>query len=234
LKTLEEPPRHAIFVLATTEKHKIIPTILSRCQIYDFNRITIADTIDHLEYVAKSEQVFAEREALNAIAQKADGGMRDALSIFDQVVSFSGGNLTYQSVIANLNLLDYEYYFHLTENLLKNDVAQSLLILNEILGKGFDGQQILSGLSNFFRDVLVCKDPQTIVLFEASDIVQAKYMNLAQRCTTSFLYRALEWSNESDLNYRYSKNKRLLLELLLIRLCQLSASPSPAEEEKKK
>ncbi|MDR2805045.1 MAG: DNA polymerase III subunit gamma/tau [Dysgonamonadaceae bacterium] len=233
LKTLEEPPHHAIFILATTEKHKIIPTILSRCQIYDFSRITINDMVEHLEYVAKSEQVTAEREALNAIAQKADGGMRDALSIFDQVVSFSGGNVTYQSVITNLNLLDYEYYFRLAECLLKEDIVQSLLILNEILRKGFDGQQILSGLSNFFRDVLVCKDPQTIVLFEVGDAVKEKYLNLAQRCTIPFLYQALEWSNESDLNYRYSKNKRLLLELLLIRLCQFNTSSSPAEDKKK-
>jgi DNA polymerase-3 subunit gamma/tau len=233
LKTLEEPPHHAVFILATTEKHKIIPTILSRCQIYDFGRITINDIVDHLEYVAKNEHVSFEREALNAIAQKADGGMRDALSIFDQVVSFSGGNVTYQSVIANLNLLDYEYYFRLTDSLLNGDVSRSLLILNEILGKGFDGQQILTGLSGFFRDVLVCKDPQTIVLFEVGDAVKEKYLNMAQQCTPGFLYKALEWSNESDLNYRYSKNKRLLIELLLIRLCQFHSSASPAEDKKK-
>ncbi|MDR1526871.1 MAG: DNA polymerase III subunit gamma/tau [Dysgonamonadaceae bacterium] len=233
LKTLEEPPHHAIFILATTEKHKIIPTILSRCQIYDFSRITINDMVDHLEYVAKSEQVSTEREALTAIAQKADGGMRDALSIFDQIVSFSGGNVSYQAVIANLNLLDYEYYFRLAGFLLNGDVSQSLLVLNEIVGKGFDGQQILSGLALFFRDVLVCKDPQTIVLFEVGDAVKEKYLDLAQRCTSGFLYKALEWTNESDLNYRYSKNKRLLIELLLIRLCQFSTSSSPAEDKKK-
>jgi DNA polymerase-3 subunit gamma/tau len=233
LKTLEEPPRHVIFILATTEKHKIIPTILSRCQIYDFSRISINDTVDYLEYVAKSEQVTAEREALNAIAQKADGGMRDALSIFDQVVSFTGGNITYQAVIDNLNLLDYEYYFRLTNFLLKGDVSQSLLILSEILGKGFDGQQILSGLSDFLRDVLVSRDPQTIVLFEVGDAVREKYIALAQQCTSEFLYKALEWANESDLSYRYSRNKRLLLELLLIRLCQLNASPITEEDKKK-
>jgi DNA polymerase-3 subunit gamma/tau len=233
LKTLEEPPHYAVFILATTEKHKIIPTILSRCQIYDFGQITINDIVDHLEYVAKSEQVFAEREALIAIAQKADGGMRDALSIFDQIVSFSGGNVSYQAVIANLNLLDYEYYFRLAAFLLNGDVSQSLLILNEILRKGFDGQQILNGLANFFRDVLVCKDPQTIVLFEVGDAVKEKYLNLAQHCTPEFLYKALEWTNETDLNYRYSKNKRLLIELLLIRLCQFHIF-SPAAEGKKK
>jgi DNA polymerase-3 subunit gamma/tau len=233
LKTLEEPPRHVIFILATTEKHKIIPTILSRCQIYDFSRISINDTVDYLEYVAKSEQVTAEREALNAIAQKADGGMRDALSIFDQVVSFTGGNISYQAVIDNLNLLDYEYYFRLTGFLLEGNVVQSLLVLSEILEKGFDGQQILGGLSDFFRDVLVCQDPQTVVLFEVGDAVRQKYIALAQQCTSAFLYKALEWSNESDLNYRYSRNKRLLLELLLIRLCQFNASPSTEEDKKK-
>jgi DNA polymerase-3 subunit gamma/tau len=233
LKTLEEPPHHAVFILATTEKHKIIPTILSRCQIYDFSRITINDIVDHLEYVAQSEHVSAEREALNTIAQKADGGMRDALSIFDQVVSFSAGNVTYQSVIDNLNVLDYEYYFRLTAHLLAGEVSRSLLILNEILGKGFDGQHVLTGLANFFRDVLVCKDPQTLVLFEVGDAVKEKYKNLAQQCTEAFLYKAIEWSNDSDLNYRYSKNKRLLLELLLIRLCQLNQQSSPVADKKK-
>jgi DNA polymerase-3 subunit gamma/tau len=232
LKTLEEPPRHVIFILATTEKHKIIPTILSRCQIYDFSRISINDMVDYLEYVAKSERVTAEREALNAIAQKADGGMRDALSIFDQVMSFTGGDVTYQSVIANLNLLDYEYYFRLTGFLLEGNVCQSLLVLSEIMGKGFDGQQILGGLSDFFRDVLVCLDPQTVVLFEVGDSVREKYVALAKRCGSEFLYKALEWSNESDLNYRYSRNKRLLLELLLIRLCQFNVS-SMGEDKKK-
>ncbi|MDR0865956.1 MAG: DNA polymerase III subunit gamma/tau [Candidatus Symbiothrix sp.] len=233
LKTLEEPPHHAIFILATTEKHKIIPTILSRCQIYDFSRIGINDIVDYLEYVAQSENVSAEKEALNAIAQKADGGMRDALSIFDQVVSFSAGNVTYKSVIENLNVLDYEYYFRLTDALLAGNVSQSLLILNEILGKGFDGQQIVSGLANFFRDVLVCKDPQTIVLFEVGDAVKEKYLVLSRQCSVEFLYKAIELSNECDLNYRYSKNKRLLIELLLIRLCQLNHQPSPVDDKKK-
>lgn len=223
LKTLEEPPYHSIFILATTEKHKIIPTILSRCQIYDFSRITINDIVGYLEYVAKNENISTEREALNVIAQKADGGMRDALSIFDQIVNFSAGNVTYQSVIENLNILDYEYYFRLVDATLVGNVSCSLLILNEIIKKGFDGQQIIGGLAEFFRNVMVCKDPQTIVLFEIGDnIVKEKYLNLAKQCTNNFLYRALELSNECDLNYRNSKNKRLLIELLFIRLCQLN------------
>ncbi len=231
LKTLEEPPHYAIFILATTEKHKILPTILSRCQIYDFNRININDIVDYLEYVAGEEKVTFEREALNVIAQKADGGMRDALSIFDQVVSFSQGNMTYKSVIDNLNVLDYEYYFSLTEAFLGGDVSRSLLLFNEILEKGFDGQHFLTGLAGFFRDLLVCKDPQTIVLFETGDAVKEKYLSLGQACPQSFLYKAIEMSNETDLNYRLSKNKRLLIELLLIRLCQLM---TPEAEDKKK
>lgn len=233
LKTLEEPPHYAIFILATTEKHKILPTILSRCQIYDFNRININDIVDYLEYVSQSEKVSAEREALNVIAQKADGGMRDALSIFDQVVSFSQGNVTYKSVIENLNVLDYEYYFSLTDALLKNHVPQALLLFDEILSKGFDGQHFITGLSGFFRDVLVCKDPQTIVLFEVGDAIKDKYIALAAQCSNSFLYKSLEMANECDLNYRVSKNKRLLIELLLIRLAQLTL-PVDSEEDKKK
>ncbi|MCC8145510.1 MAG: DNA polymerase III subunit gamma/tau [Bacteroidales bacterium] len=233
LKTLEEPPHHALFILATTEKHKIIPTILSRCQIYDFNRISINDIVEYLEYVAGNENIEAEKEALNTIAQKADGGMRDALSIFDQVVSFSGGNITYQSVIQNLNVLDYEYYFRIADALLKRDVSACLLILNDILAKGFDGQQIVNGLANFFRDVLVCKDPQTIVLFEVGDAVKERYIQMAQRCSNEFLYKAIELSNECDLNYRYSKNKRLLIELLLIRISQLNHQLVPIDDKKK-
>jgi len=232
LKTLEEPPQHAIFILATTEKHKIIPTILSRCQIYDFNRININDIVDYLEYVASQENVKFEKEALNVIAQKADGGMRDALSIFDQIVSFSQGNVSYQAVIENLNVLDYDYYFRLIDWILANKIGKSMLLLNEILSKGFDGQQILSGLALFFRDLLVCKDPQTIVLFEAGDAIKQKYVEMAARCNEPFLYKAIEQTNETDLNYRISKNKRLSIELLLIRLCQINSSP--LEEDKKK
>ncbi len=234
LKTLEEPPHHAIFVLATTEKHKILPTILSRCQIYDFSRININDTVEHLEYVAQQEGVTVEKEALNVIAQKADGGMRDALSIFDQVVSFTGGNITYKAVIENLNVLDYEYYFKMLEAILQNNVGKSMLILNEILGKGFDGQHIISGLAAFFRDLLVAKDPQTIVLFEVGDAVKDKYLNCAARCENKFLYKAIELTNTCDLNYRLSRNKRLLSELLLIQLCQLNAPEGNDEEAKKK
>ena len=233
LKTLEEPPHHAIFVLATTEKHKILPTILSRCQIYDFSRININDTVEHLEYVAQQEGVTAEKEALNVIAQKADGGMRDALSIFDQVVSFTAGNITYKAVIENLNVLDYEYYFKLLDSILHDDVSQSMLILREILEKGFDGQHIISGLASFFRDLLVAKDPQTIVLFEVGDAVKDKYLNYAARCENKFLYNAIELANTCDLNYRMSRNKRLLSELLLIQLCQLN-SPNKNDEELKK
>ncbi|MCL1933123.1 MAG: DNA polymerase III subunit gamma/tau [Candidatus Azobacteroides sp.] len=231
LKTLEEPPHHAIFILATTEKHKILPTILSRCQIYDFNRININDIVDYLEYVASQENVKFEREALNVIAQKADGGMRDALSIFDQVVSFSQGNVTYRTVIENLNVLDYEYYFRLTDAVLGNQVGQSMLLLNEILSKGFEGQQLISGLALFLRDLLVCSDPQTIVLFETGESVKQKYIETAARCSVAFLYKAIELTNETDLNYRISKNKRLSIELLLIRLCQLN---NPLSEEDKK
>ena len=233
LKTLEEPPHHAIFVLATTEKHKILPTILSRCQIYDFNRININDTVDHLEYVAQQEGVVAEKEALNVIAQKADGGMRDALSIFDQVVSFTGGNITYKAVIKNLNVLDYEYYFKMLEAILGDRVGESMLILREILEKGFDGQHIISGLASFFRDLLVAKDPQTIVLFEVGDAVKDRYLKYASLCSNPFLYKAIELTNSCDLNYKASRNKRLLSELLLIQLCQLN-SPDTSDEDLKK
>ena len=233
LKTLEEPPHHAIFILATTEKHKLLATILSRCQIYDFNRIRINDIVEYLEYVAQQENIKAEKEALNVIAQKADGGMRDALSIFDQVASFSQGDITYKSVIDNLNVLDYEYYFTLTEAVIQGNVSNSLLLLNEILSKGFDGQHIITGMASFFRDVLVSKDPQTIVLFEVGDAVKEKYANMAQQCSDIFLYKAIELTNECDLNYRVSKNKRLLIELLLIRLCQLNQSSEQVEEKKK-
>ncbi|MFZ4455624.1 MAG: DNA polymerase III subunit gamma/tau [Bacteroidales bacterium] len=221
LKTLEEPPRHAIFVLATTEKHKILPTILSRCQIYDFQRIGVNDTVEHLHYVAQQEGVAAEAEALNIIAQKADGGMRDALSIFDQVVSFTGGNITYKSVIDNLNVLDYDYYFRLITSFLTGDVRSALLVFDEILNHGFEGHNFISGLSSHFRDLLVSKDPLTVKLLEVGEAIGAKYVAQSQQCDVAFLYRALELSNECDLNYRVSKNKRLLIELTLIRLCQI-------------
>lgn len=231
LKTLEEPPAHAIFILATTEKHKIIPTILSRCQIYDFNRIRIADMVEHLQYIAQQEGITAEEEALNVIAQKADGAMRDALSIFDQVVSFCGTNITYKDVIANLNVLDYEYYFRLVTCFLKGEVTTSLLIFNEILNKGFDGQHFISGLAAHFRNLLVSRDPETIVLLEVATSVAEQYQQQAQQCTPEFIYKALELSNDCDLNFRQSKNKRLLVELLLVRLCQLTSNtPTPGKK----
>lgn len=234
LKTLEEPPHHALFILATTEKHKVLPTILSRCQIYDFSRIAIADMVEHLQYVASLENVTAEAEALNVIAQKADGGMRDALSIFDQVVSFTNGNITYRAVIDNLNVLDYEYYFRLTENILAGNVRASILILNEILVKGFDGQNIITGLAAHFRDLLVCKDEATLILFEVGASIRQRYKEMAARCSDAFLFKAIELANTCDLNYRVSRNKRLLLELTLIQLCQLCRPASPSGEDKKK
>ena len=222
LKTLEEPPRHAIFILATTEKHKILPTILSRCQIYDFNRISVEDTVNHLSYVASKEGITAEPEALNVIAMKADGGMRDALSIFDQVVSFTGGNITYKSVIDNLNVLDYEYYFRLTDSFLENKVSDVLLLFNDVLNKGFDGSHFITGLSSHFRDLLVAKDAVTLPLLEVGASIRQRYQEQAQKCPLPFLYRAMKLCNECDLNYRVSKNKRLLVELTLIQVAQLT------------
>lgn len=221
LKTLEEPPKHAIFILATTEKHKIIPTILSRCQVYDFNRIGLSDIVEYLTYVAEEENVKVEQEALNIIAQKADGGMRDALSIFDQSVSYTGGNVTYHAVIDNLNVLDYEYYFKLTDAVLKGSVIDSLLILNEILNKGFEGQHIISGMASHFRNLMISKDTRSVMLFEVGPSIKKRYIDTAKNCSNEFLYKAIDISNECDLNYRISQNKRLLLELAFIRMCQL-------------
>lgn len=223
LKTLEEPPRHAIFILATTEKHKILPTILSRCQIYDFSRIGVEDTVAHLAYVASKEGITAEPEALNVIALKADGGMRDALSIFDQVVSFTGGHITYKSVIENLNVLDYEYYFELTGFFLENKISDALLLLNDVLNKGFDGSHFITGLSSHLRDLLVSKDPATLPLLEVGASIRERYQAQAQQCPLPFLYRAMKLCNDCDLNYRASKNKRLLVELTLIQVAQLTA-----------
>ena len=223
LKTLEEPPRHAIFILATTEKHKILPTILSRCQIYDFSRIGVEDTVAHLAYVASKEGITAEPEPLNVIALKADGGMRDALSIFDQVVSFTGGHITYKSVIENLNVLDYEYYFKLTGFFLENKISDALLLLNDVLNKGFDGSHFITGLSSHLRDLLVSKDPATLPLLEVGASIRERYQAQAQQCPLPFLYRAMKLCNDCDLNYRASKNKRLLVELTLIQVAQLTA-----------
>lgn len=220
LKTLEEPPKYAIFILATTEKHKIIPTILSRCQIYDFSRISNKDIVEHLQSVAQKEGVTVERAALEIIAEKSDGGMRDALSIFDQVVSFTGGQVTYQKTIENLNVIDYEHYFNLTDMFLEKRIPESLLLLSNILAKGFDGSHLISGLMLHLRNLLVSRDACTLPLLEVSDEMRERYKTQAAKCQPKFLYRALKICNECDLNYRISKNKRLLVELTLIRIAQ--------------
>ncbi|MDD4727141.1 MAG: DNA polymerase III subunit gamma/tau [Dysgonamonadaceae bacterium] len=222
LKTLEEPPKHAIFILATTEKHKIIPTILSRCQVYDFNRINLTDIVEYLNFVAKEENVTVEQEALNIIAQKADGGMRDALSIFDQTVSYTAGNVTYKAVIDNLNVLDYEYYFKITDAVLNGNVIDCLLIVNDILNNGFEGQHIISGIASHFRNLMISKDPRSVMLFEVGPSIKKRYIDVAKKCSNEFLYKAIAIANECDLNYRISQNKRLLLELAFIRMCQLT------------
>ncbi|MBR3951688.1 MAG: DNA polymerase III subunit gamma/tau [Bacteroidaceae bacterium] len=229
LKTLEEPPHHAIFILATTEKHKILPTILSRCQVYDFHRITIADIAEHLLYVATQEGIKAEAEALSVIAQKADGGMRDALSIFDQIASFTAGNITYNSVIENLNVLDYEYYFRLTEAFLSANVSSALLLYKEICDKGFESQHFISGLSNHFRNLLVSKDIATLSLLEMGEATAKRYGEQAAKCDIRLLYKAMDLSNRCDLDYRVSNNKRFLVELMLIQICQLSMPTEPVE-----
>ncbi|MBN2167014.1 MAG: DNA polymerase III subunit gamma/tau [Marinilabiliaceae bacterium] len=221
LKTLEEPPRHAIFILATTEKHKILPTILSRCQIFDFNRITIQDGANHLKYVAESEGVTIEEEGLSVIAQKADGAMRDALSIFDQIVAFSGKNITYKQVIENLNVLDYDYYFKLTEAFLTDNIVDSMLILDEILKNGFDLLHFISGLNAHFRDLLVSKDPKSTRLLEVGSTIAKQYADQAAKCTIDFLYDALNIASEAELQYRNAKNKRLHIEFAVIKLARL-------------
>ena len=221
LKTLEEPPAHAIFILATTEKHKIIPTILSRCQLYDFNRININNISGYLQYVANSEGVTAEAEALNIIAQKADGAMRDALSIFDQIVSFCGTEITYEKTIQNLNVLDYDYYFKLTDFFLQAKVADALMIFDEILSKGFDAQYFIIGLSNHLRNLLVCKDAITIRLLEVGQSIGERYKVQASQVNVSFLYNALDITNKSEINYKNSYNKRLHIELALVKIANL-------------
>jgi DNA polymerase-3 subunit gamma/tau len=233
LKTLEEPPSHAIFILATTEKHKIIPTILSRCQIFDFNRIRIEDIVGRLMYVAKNEGIIAAEEALHIIGQKADGALRDALSIFDQIVSLSGKTITYKDVIENLNVLDYEYYFKTVDAALIGDVSSVLLTFNEVLEKGFDGHNFISGLNSHFRDLLVSKDESTVGLLEATPIVKKRYLEQTGKCTVDFLFKSLEIGNNCDLNYKGSKNPRLHIELSLIRLCRLMNDTEEPSEKKK-
>jgi DNA polymerase-3 subunit gamma/tau len=222
LKTLEEPPKHCIFILATTEKHKIIPTILSRCQIFDFKRITVKDVKEYLKYIAELQGVNAEDDALHIIAQKADGAMRDALSIFDRVVSFSGKDLTRQAVTENLNVLDYETYFESTDLILNNSIPELLLQFNNTLSKGFDGHHFISGLASHFRDLLVCKTPQTIELLEVGEQIQAKYLEQSKLATQQFLFEAINIANDCDLKYKSSKNQRLLVELCLMQLASIT------------
>ena len=245
LKTLEEPPHYAIFILATTEKHKILPTILSRCQIFDFNRISVDDMATHLASIAEKEQISYEPDGLHIIAQKADGGLRDALSMFDQIVSFSDGKVTYRSVIDNLNILDYDYYFNITDSLLNEETAKTLLFFDEILSNGFDGAHFISGLSEHFRNLLVGKDPATLKLLEVSDGIKTKYLQQSQAASVSFLLSAMNIANQCDLNYKLSKNQRLQVELALLKMCNLlsifnlattplTAMPATGEQLKKK
>ncbi|MFI5159276.1 MAG: DNA polymerase III subunit gamma/tau, partial [Sphingobacteriales bacterium] len=245
LKTLEEPPHYAIFILATTEKHKILPTILSRCQIFDFNRIRVEDMANHLASIAQKEDISCEPDGLHIIAQKADGGLRDALSMFDQIVSFSGGNVTYRSVIDNLNILDYDYYFNVTDSLLNEDTSNTLLLFDEILNNGFDGAHFISGLSEHLRNLLVGKDTATLKLLEVSEGIKAKYLQQSQASTVSFLLSAMNIANQCDLSYKLSKNQRLQVELALLKMCHLvsafnlaatpiNAMPSPEGQLKKK
>ena len=222
LKTLEEPPSHVIFILATTEKHKILPTILSRCQIYDFERMTVRNTINHLKSVAEKEGIQYEEQALAVIAEKADGGMRDALSIFDQAASFCQGNITYQKVIEDLNVLDSDNYFRIIDLAIENKVSDIMVLLNQIINKGFDGGLLIGGLAKHVRNVLMAKDPQTLPLLEVSDQQREHYQQQAVKCETRFLYDALKLMNQCDINYRQSSNKRLLVELTLIEVAQIT------------
>lgn len=241
LKTLEEPPAYAKFILATTEKHKIIPTILSRCQIYDFNRITVKDIADYLAYVATNEGVTVEEEALLVMAQKADGAMRDALSIFDQIVSFAGKNITYKATIENLNVLDTEYYFQMVSLFLRGDISGSLIIFNDIISKGFDGLHFINGLATHFRNLLVSKDKQTVNLLETSENIRIQYINQAAKCSLKFLVFSLDLCTAVDLAYKSSSDKRLLIELNLMKICKLNhpyeemtSEQIEASQEKKK
>ena len=241
LKTLEEPPSYAIFILATTEKHKVLPTILSRCQVYDFNRITVPDTIAYLQKVASNEGITVSEEALNVVAQKADGGMRDALSIFDQLVAFCGTTITYEQTIAVLNVLNADYYFSLVDKALAHDVSGALLLFNDVLNHGFDASHFVTGFAQHLRDVLVSKDPQTLPLLQASDAIKQRYAQQAQRCAPVWLFQALDILNTCDINYRTARNKRLTVELALVKLTQLgvpaqaipAVQPAPAPQPAK-
>ncbi len=228
LKTLEEPPKHAVFILATTEKHKIIPTILSRCQIFDFSRIKVKDIADHLSGIATKEGINADAEALHLIAQKADGALRDALSIFDQIVTFTGNELTYKSVIENLNILDYDFYFRIVESAQKEDIPSSLLLLNDIVEKGFDLHHFIVGLSEHYRNLLVCKDMRTASLLEVGESVEQRYIDQAKGLDSPLILRSLAIISKGDVEFKASKNQRLLVELVLMQLCSLQQ-----EQEKK-
>lgn len=234
LKTLEEPPAHAIFIMATTEKHKILPTILSRCQIFDFNRIQVSDISKQLEFVAQSENVEFETDALHVIANKADGGMRDALSIFDQISSFSAGHITYKNVLDNLNVLDYDYFFQLSTCLFNANISEAFLVLENIINQGFEGAQILSGLSKHLRDILVSSDPNTLQLLEVSENIKTKYQEESKIIDKAFIYDALDIVNSSELTYKASQNKRLHIELCFVKLSNIKAEHEKFELLKKK
>ena len=234
LKTLEEPPSYAIFILATTEKHKILPTILSRCQVYDFTRITVADTIRHLQYVAQQEGITVGEQALNVVAQKADGGMRDALSIFDQLVAFCGKEISYEQAIEVLNVLNSDYYFRMVDAALQAAVGDALLLLNEVLQKGFDAGHFITGLAQHLRDVLVSKDAATAQLLETSDAIRQQYQQQATRCNARWIFNALDIVNTCDVQFRTAKNKRLTVELALVKLCRLAETPEVPTSEVQK
>ena len=228
LKTLEEPPAHAIFILATTEKHKIIPTILSRCQIFDFRRIMVSDMVSHLTNIAQKEGVTAEEEALHVVAEKADGALRDALSIFDRLVTFSGNTVTYKDAIENLNILDYDYYFRATDLILEGDMAGSMLLFNEVLERGFNGHEFVNGLASHFRNLLMCKDASTVQLLEVSEKIQQRYLEQSPRCSPLNLLKGLRAMNECDVQYKASKNQRLTVELAIMKMCALHKAPEGA------
>ena len=238
LKTLEEPPHYVVFILATTEKHKLLPTILSRCQIYDFNRMTVKDTVAHLMRVAEKEGITAEPAALNVIAEKADGGMRDALSIFDQVAAYCDGNITYKQTIANLNVLDYDYYFKLVDYFLEQKIPEVMTTFNEIINKGFEGNHFINGLNAHFRNLLMCRDEATTQLLDTNDDVRQRYYEQSKKCKPQFLYRAIRICTDCDINYKLSQNKRLLVEITLIEIAQstqddgVSAGRRPAKKLK--
>jgi DNA polymerase-3 subunit gamma/tau len=237
LKTLEEPPAHAIFILATTEKHKIIPTILSRCQIFDFRRIQVSDMVSHLKNIAEKEGVTAEEEALHVVAEKADGALRDALSIFDRLVTFSGNTVTYKDAIENLNILDYDYYFRATDLILEGDMAGSMLLFNEVLDRGFNGHEFINGLATHFRNLLMCKDASTVQLLEVSEKIQQRYLEQTGSCSPLNLLKGLRAMNDCDVQYKSSKNQRLTVELAIMKMCAIHKAPegsAPAAPQKKK